>query len=159
MKIKSILTVLDFSENTGRVLDYTAEFAKVENSSIYLLHSEPPISGYAYVSPGLGYGGFLGFGEYASINQEIESIHLENDLHAMKVLKKQLEAKGLDVEIRLIQGDAAIEIEKAVQELKTDLIIMGSHRRGFFSSLLSDKPEEAVLRHCSCPILLVPEID
>ena len=83
MMYKKIITVLDFSENTGTILDYTADFAKTYDCKVCLLHSEPPVTGYAYISPGLGYGGFLGFGEYASLNQEIESVHLEHDRHAM----------------------------------------------------------------------------
>ncbi len=157
MKCKSILTVLDFSDNTARIMDYSIEFAKAEESSLCLLHSEPPITGYAYISPGLGYGGFLGFGEYANLNQEVESIHLKHDRHALELLQKKVEEQGINVEIRLLQGELSGEIRKTVKEIDADLIIMGSHSKSFFEQLMSENPEKTLLRTCSCPLLLIPD--
>ena len=75
-----------------------------------------------------------------------------------EVLQKRLETQGIDVDIRLLQGDPASDIENVINEYGADLVIMGSHKRGFFSGLLNDNTEKTVLKTCSCPILLVPEI-
>jgi hypothetical protein len=116
MKCSKILTVLEFAGNTGKILDYTIELANKENASVCLLHSEPPISGYAYMVPGTGYGSFLGFGAYAAVSQEVESIHLEHNRQAMEMLKKRLEDKGINAEIRLLLGDPAGEIQRTAGE-------------------------------------------
>jgi len=157
MKCSRILSVLEFAGNTGKILDYTIELAKKEKASVCLLHSEPPITGYAYMVPGAGYGGFLGFGEYADVSQEVESIHLEHDRQALEILKSKLEDNGISAEIRLLQGDPSREIRKTALEMGTDLIIIGTHKQGFFSRLLSDNPERDLLNNPPCPLLIVPE--
>ena len=157
MKCSRILTVLEFAGNTGKILDYTIELALKEKASVCLLHSEPPISGYAYMVPGAGYGGFIGFGEYADVSQEVESIHLEHDRQALEILKKKLEAKGIKAEIRLLQGEPSREIRRTAEEMKTDMIIIGTHRQGFFSRLLSETPERDLLNNPPCPLLIIPE--
>jgi len=157
MKCKKILTVLEFSGNTGKILDYTIDLANKENASVCLLHSEPPISGYAYMAPGAGYGGFVGFGTYAVTNQEVESIRLEHDQQVLEILKKRLEEKGIDAEIRLLLGDPAWEIRRTAEEMDTDLIIIGTHHQGFFSRLLSENPERNLINNPPCPLLVIPE--
>jgi len=157
MKCSKILTVLEFAGNTGKILDYTLELAKKEEAEVCLLHSEPPISGYVYMVPGTGYGGFIGFGEYADVNQEVESIHLEHDRQVLEMLKTKLEKEGVPAEIRLLQGDPAREIRNTALELETDLIVIGTRKQGFFARLLSDNPERSLLRNPPCPMLVIPE--
>lgn len=157
MECRRILTVLDFSENTGEVLEQTKHLACQEKATVCLLHPEPPQSGYAYLAPGPGYSGFLGFGEQAQLNQEVQSILLDKDRNALKVLKRELESSGIDAEIRLLIGDRTEQIVKAAEDFKADMIIMGGHQQSFFADLLFGNSEKALLSKTPCPLLIVPE--
>lgn len=157
MECKRILAVLDFSDNTGKVLEYTRHWACQEKASVCLLHPEPPQSGYAYLAPGPGYSGFLGFGEQAVLNQEVQSVLLDNDRKALELVQKELEKTGINAEIRLLIGDRTEQIVKAAEEFKSDLIIMGGHQQSFFADILFGNNEKTLIRKTPCPLLIIPE--
>jgi nucleotide-binding universal stress UspA family protein len=52
-------------------------------------------------------------------------------------------------------GKSATEIVKAAKEWPADLIVVGSHGRGRVERLLLGSVAEAVMRHASCPVLVV----
>jgi nucleotide-binding universal stress UspA family protein len=52
-------------------------------------------------------------------------------------------------------GSPADEIVRAAREWPTDLIIIGSHGRGFLQRALLGSVAEAVTRHAPCPVLVV----
>ncbi len=52
-------------------------------------------------------------------------------------------------------GKPATEIVKAAKDWPADLIVIGSHGRGGFERLLLGSVAEAVMRHSTCPVLVV----
>lgn len=158
MECKRILTVLDFSENTGKVLDVAMELADKEKATVCLMHPEPPQSGFAYMTPaGPGFTDFIGFGKQMVIHEDVQSIMLEHDRHALELLKEKVEKKGLNVEIRLLVGDAVSQIVKTAKSFKADLIIMGGHQQGFFADIILGNPEKALIKKTPCPLMVIPE--
>ncbi len=54
------------------------------------------------------------------------------------------------------EGDAASEILATLAREHADLVVVGVHRKGFFSSELLGSTSEAVLNHATCSVLTVP---
>ena len=52
-------------------------------------------------------------------------------------------------------GKPATEIVRAAKEWPGDLIVIGSHGRGGVERLLLGSVAEAVMRHATCPVLVV----
>jgi nucleotide-binding universal stress UspA family protein len=52
-------------------------------------------------------------------------------------------------------GKSGTEIVKAAKEWPADLIVIASHGRGGVERLLLGSVAEAVMRHASCPVLVV----
>ncbi len=52
-------------------------------------------------------------------------------------------------------GKPAAEIVKAAKDWPADLIVVGSHGRGGVERLLLGSVAEAVMRHATCPVLVV----
>lgn len=156
MKCERILAVVDFSDNTGNVLDSCASLWQIEKGTICLLHPEPPQTGYAYLAPGPGFTGFIGFGEQARIQEEVTSVLIEHDRHALELMKDNLELKGIDTEIKLIMGDRTKNILEAAKEFKADLIVIGGHPHSFFADLLTGNSESALIRRSPYPVLIIP---
>lgn len=52
-------------------------------------------------------------------------------------------------------GKSATEIVKAAKEWPADLIVIGSHGRGGVKRLLLGSVADAVMRHATCPVLVV----
>jgi nucleotide-binding universal stress UspA family protein len=59
------------------------------------------------------------------------------------------------VETRLEDGDAAEVILRVAEEVRCDLIVMGTHGRSGLGRLLMGSVAEAVMRKARCPILTV----
>ena len=59
------------------------------------------------------------------------------------------------VERRVMVGNVSREILETAQELKCDMIVMGTHGRGGWSRVLAPSVAEHVARQASCPVLTV----
>jgi nucleotide-binding universal stress UspA family protein len=54
------------------------------------------------------------------------------------------------------EGDAASQILAVAAREPADLIVVGVHHKGFFSSAILGSTSEAVLNHAACSVLTVP---
>ena len=60
-------------------------------------------------------------------------------------------------EHRFVEGVPTKEIPKLADEVKPDLIVMGTHGRTGLSRLLMGSVAETVVRHANCPVLTLRE--
>lgn len=149
IKIDNILVPTDFSEASDSALAYARAFARTFNARLHVLHVVDDavmfagIDGYSLdVSSVLA--GMIDDGE-----KQILTRLSEADWREPKTI----------TDVRA--GGPAIEIVKYANETGVDLIIMGSHGRGFMSGLLMGRVAEKIVRTAPCPVLTVrsPERD
>lgn len=70
--------------------------------------------------------------------------------------KNVLEALGFpDVHTQTLMGDAASAILEYAEQVKPDLIVVGSHGRSGFQRFLMGSVSAQVLRHAPCSVLVV----
>jgi universal stress protein A len=55
----------------------------------------------------------------------------------------------------LREGEAAKQIVLAAQELRADLLVIGTHGRGLLGRFLLGSVAESVIRHAPCPVITV----
>jgi len=65
------------------------------------------------------------------------------------------ECAGLTVEEVIVHGEAAAEIVRVARERDVDLIVISSHGRTGLGRILFGSTAEAVVRHASCPVLVL----
>ncbi len=65
------------------------------------------------------------------------------------------ECAGLAVEELIVHGEAASEIVRVAKEREVDLVVISSHGRTGLGRMLFGSTAEAVVRHASCPVLVV----
>ena len=72
-------------------------------------------------------------------------------------LCKRLDGADLKytVEARLKFGESAVEVLRTADETGCDLIVLGTHGRSGLGRLLMGSVAEQVLRHSTCPVLMV----
>jgi len=63
--------------------------------------------------------------------------------------------QGVAVETLVLEGEPEEQILRAVDDIKADLVVMGSHGHGHMRHLLLGSVTEAVLREGEVPVLLV----
>jgi len=70
-------------------------------------------------------------------------------------LAETLRGAGLQVTTEAPEGSPAHKIVDRARELSADLIVMSTHARGGFGRLVFGSVGDSVLRHASCPVLLI----
>lgn len=61
----------------------------------------------------------------------------------------------VEMQTKLVHGDPSSAIVQTARELKSDVILMGSHGRSAMVQFLMGSTAKAVLRRAGCPVLTV----
>ena len=62
---------------------------------------------------------------------------------------------GASIDRRIEMGDPAAIICLLAEQLGVDVVVVGSHGKGFLSRVLLGSVSEHVTRHAPCPVLVV----
>ena len=145
MQIRSILLPTDFSDCGNYALSYAASLARTFGASIICVHVIEPMV------PTVGYSGMTEPLPIADITDQLE-YSAERELPK---LAEREEVAGLQVEEVIVHGEAALEIVRVAKERNVDLFVVSSHGRTGLGRILFGSTAEAVVRHASCPVLVV----
>ncbi len=145
MQIRSILLPTDFSECANYALAHAASLARKFGASIVCVHVIEPMV------PTVGYSGMTEPLPIADITDQLED-SAERELPKIAECE---ECKGLEVEELIVHGEAAAEIVRVAKDRNVDLIVISSHGRTGLGRILFGSTAEAVVRHASCPVLVV----
>jgi len=135
---KRILCPIDFDENSYFALDLARDLGQEHNATIYLLHvvsiAPVPAAGVPM--------------EPYPVSEHDARVRLEQIAH------EHLEDK---INYRIITrvGNPADSVNRAVDELQADSIVMATHGRKGIARLLLGSVAEKVVREASCPVLAV----
>ena len=121
MEVRTILLPTDLSKNSLKATKHVVSLADKYQAKVVLLYVGVDLMSF-----------FPAYGSYPSEGQ----LHHFQDWE-VKHAKKRLESvcqKDLkacpNVQVRLVQGDAAAEILKAVKKEKANLVVLTTHGRG-----------------------------
>ena len=145
LQLRKVLLPTDFSGCANYALSYAALIARAAGASIICLHVVEPIV------PAMGYTGLAEPMPIADISEQLED-SAERELPQLAECE---EFDGLEVEEVIVHGDAAAEIVRVASEREVDLIVVSSHGRTGLGRILFGSTAEAVVRHASCPVLVV----
>lgn len=146
--IKTILAPTDFSEQADAAVAYAADLARKFDARLILLYvfDLPLIVGTydedLHVPGGVDPGKFESMGDAAA--------------GKLEALADRYEARGIDVEPRVVEGGPAPEIVKAARALEADLLVMGTHGRRGLDRWILGSVAASVVRSAPCPVLTVP---
>lgn len=144
-RLKKILLPTDFSGCANYALPYAAAIARAAKAQIICVHVVEP------VVPAVGYTGLADPMPIADISEQLE----DSAERQLPKLAECEECTGLNVEEVIVHGDAAAEIVRVASEQEVDLIVISSHGRTGFGRIIFGSTAESVVRHASCPVLVV----
>ncbi len=134
-----ILVPTDFSDVSGRALEYAKTLAKPGDSELLLAH----------VSRG---DNLITSPEAAWIEAaEIEGLE-EQELEQRGAA---LRSEGYRARTISLVGPLCDQLLSAINEYKVDLIVLGTHGRKGVERLLLGSDAEALLRHAHCPVISI----
>ena len=135
----------DFSECGNFALSYAASLARTFNAKIICVNVIEPIV------PTVGYSGMTEPLPIADITEQLE----DSAERELPKLAECDECEGIDVEELVVHGEAASEIVRVAKDREVDLIVISSHGRTGLGRILFGSTAEAVVRHATCPVLVV----
>lgn len=154
---RTILFACDLSENAPHAFRHALNLAKTQEGRIHILHVMPEMGSEAttYIANRIG-------------KDRLEQLELEHERAAKEELATQLDrmvkseltncaedwCRVGDIEVH--RGHPDVEILKAGDRLKVDLIVLGSHGKGILKHAFLGSVAEKVLRNCHRPVLIVP---
>lgn len=120
MEVRTILWPTDLSKNSIKAAKHVSSLAQKYQAKIILMYVGVDLMSYfqAYGTPSEDQLKHFQDWELKQAKMQLET-----------VCEKELQACP-NIEVKLVQGDAASEILKAVKEAKADMVVLTSHGRG-----------------------------
>jgi nucleotide-binding universal stress UspA family protein len=151
-QIQKILYATDLSENSSYAFLYAVDMANKQNAKIVILHAIEPIPGYARI--------------YTADKDEFTRKHQDEKISSManylqEFCRKAQADTGLPCvelvsKIRVTVGHPPEEILNIAEEESCDVIVMGSHGKGFLAHTFLGSVSSAVLHRTRKPVLTIP---
>lgn len=154
--IKKILYATDLSENSSSYpFSYAVDLAKRHSANIVILHVVE--SGHSISYAGSGVEAML-----RKAKKEEQEMSVEEVQKRIDVFCKKTEALMGDSCVELVSkiivpmGNPIEEILKAADEEGCDVIVMGTHKKGFLTQAFLGSVARSVLERTRKPVLFVP---
>ena len=148
-KIKKILYTTDLSENSAYVFRYALNSAEVHDAEIHILY----VLKYFFPLP---------YGFFATTTPEdekpaiLEQIKKRLDDFVQRELENNPARMNRVSSIQVKEGDPVVEILKKADEIKADVLIMGTHSKGLVSQTFLGSVAADVLQHSRVPVFIIP---
>jgi len=151
--MKKVLIALDYNPTAQKIAETGYAFAKSMNAHIILLHV---VADYTYYSS-LDYSPIMGFDNFSNLGAIQTDVVLELQNSAHQFLEKSKTHLGdTSIETLVKDGDTGDAIIEAADNLKADVIVLGSHSRRGLDKILMGSVAEKVLRHSKIPLFIIP---
>jgi len=151
-QIKKILYATDLSKNSSYAFLYATDMARRHDAKIVILHVFEPIPAYVEV--------YTGITPDWERKQQEETVE-ELKKHLQEFCKKAEAQMGppcvqLVSNILVHRGHAPEEILNAADEEGCDVIVVGTHGKGFLAHTFLGSVSSAVLHRTRKPVFIIP---
>ena len=156
-QIKRILFATDLSDNSAYVFRYAINSAKKHDAGIVILHVLEQLS----TTDNAITHSYLTKEEVNKISEKKSAYvkdHLKKQLKIFceKELKNDSECTDRVESIELCEGFPAEMILRKADELNCDVIVMGTHGKGFIRNTFLGSTSKRVLRRTRKPVFIIP---
>lgn len=148
-KIRKILYTTDLSDNSAYVFRYALNSADVHDAEIHILY----VLKYFFLLPYSFFATSTPEDEQPTI---LEQIKKRIDDFVQRELKDNPSRINRVASIQVIEGDPVVEILKKADEMKADVLIMGTHSKGLVSQTFLGSVATDVLQHSRVPVFIIP---
>lgn len=141
--IQRILVAVDFSEVSANAYRAAADLAMKLNAKLNVVHAVPMQAASLPMEGGAVY------------IEDLQAKQVEEARQKLDAFVRQYSKKETAVEQCIRSGDPTTEINRVAEELRADMIVVGTHGRSGLSHLLMGSVAESVLREAEVPVLCV----
>jgi nucleotide-binding universal stress UspA family protein len=148
-RIRKILYTTDLSDNSAYVFRYALNSAEVHDAEIHIVY----VLKYFFALPYSFFATSTPEDEQPAI---LEQIKKRIDDFVQRELKDNPSRVNRVASIQVIEGDPVAEILKKADEMKADVLIMGTHSKGLVSQTFLGSVATDVLQHSRVPVFIIP---
>jgi nucleotide-binding universal stress UspA family protein len=157
--MNNLLVAVDFSKSTDAVLNEAIKLATALKAKIWIVHiTADEMQAMAFETTQ-----FTGYAPETitmpgdiQLSRDVSAEEIKREHRELLGISSRLREQGLDTQAMLLKGIPANLILEKAQELKADMIILGSHGHGLFHKALLGSVSESVIRHAHCNVMVVP---
>lgn len=150
MKHAIIVAAIDLDDDLADAVVLAGlGLARKDNARLHVVSAWPPLATAA------GYVADIAPVAAAPLTEEAIAADREARAGHEKRLKNRVGALAPDAIIRALDGEPAHAIAAYAQEVDADLIVTGSHQRGFWARLFQGASSRELIREAPCGVLLV----
>jgi nucleotide-binding universal stress UspA family protein len=151
-KISKILYATDLTKNSAYAFRYAINSAEKHDARIDILHVYPPSR-------------FVSEMDWPADSHEVFEESKSNRMEKIRqrleaiIQREQKENPALSnrvSSINVVEGDPAAEILRKADELKSDILIMGTHGKGLIAYAFLGSVASQVLHRIRIPVFIVP---
>jgi nucleotide-binding universal stress UspA family protein len=152
VKIKKILYATDLSKNSSFAFLYATDMARRHDAKIVMLHAIEPIPAYAAA--------------YTGITDELQRKQQEETVEEIKTrlgdfcqkAEAQIGPPCADLVSKILvpRGHAPEEILNAADKEGCEVIVLGTHGKGFLAHTFLGSVSSAVLNRTQKPVFIIP---
>jgi nucleotide-binding universal stress UspA family protein len=151
-QIKKILFATDLSKNSAYAFYYAVHMAKRDNAEIVILHAVEPLPPMLI--------SFKDFEQKVAKDRWEETVkkfkERIQDISAKVDARTGISSVDLISNILIRLGHPVEEILKAVDEESCDVIVLGTHGKGFLEQTLLGSVSSSILHRTRKPVFVVP---
>lgn len=92
---------------------------------------------------------------YLALEEDLRSQAKKAVSEAEEIIRKRIGNENLLLEGEVFTGNVKRMIVDEAEKIKADLIIVGSHGRGFFNRIMLGSVSDFVVHHAPCSVLVV----
>ena len=132
-----IAIALDFSGNDEKLLTESLRFLHKDETSLVLLHVvESPVA--------------------RALGSEGEDYEIQSDRNHLETLAGYMREAGFETKVQLGTGDPVSELARMINELKVDMVIVGSHGHAGVSDLIHGAVINNLRHQIHASLLVIP---
>ena len=153
MEMKKILIALDNNVGAQKVAASGYELAQALHAHTILMHVTTDATYYS----SRNYSPIMGFDTFSNLDVEQTNAVEKLKTTAQNYLDDvKLSLDDETIETVLKEGDYAENILQTAEELKADIIVLGTHSRKGLDKVLLGSVAEKVLRSSTIPLFIIP---
>ena len=146
-ELKNILVAVDFNDAVGELLGYAEGFAEKFGAKVWVLHVADP-------NPD-----FVGYNTGPQYIRDFKAEDLRDEHRNLQSITKTFLGDEIEKEALMIQGSTVETVLEEAYKLKTDLLIVGTHKHSFLHNLLQESVSLELLKKGNIPILAIPIVE
>lgn len=150
MKLKLIVAAVDIKDDLARAVILAAtDLAWRDHAAVHIVSAWPrmPPSAVVMASPMGPLGG--------DMSPELLAADKEARAHDEAAMRALASAAAPSAKVVMLDGEPGQAIDRYARDVEADVIVVGSHQRGFWSSIFESGASKDVVKGAPCGVFLV----